>query len=209
MHKTKFLRYVTEKILFNFLKDSKVKPLHLLFARILFAIITGVVLLFGNYLYAIIFLTIYQFIFLFDYVDGKLARYRKEFSLKWRKIDRALHYLTSALFLLAITIPYYLKSNEILIFLIGLCGFLSIIATFLVDTLNLRDMDFDKMKIVHSKKGLFRHFYSFLAIDGSFTFFFFLVIFNQIKIAIIFLSVLNLLILIKKINMFIKWKKKK
>ena len=210
MIKTKLLRSISEKTLFPLLKDSFIQPYHLLLFRISFAVLTGLALFLGDYFLTFIYLTAYQFVFLLDYVDGKIARYRNIFSEKWRRVDRTAHYLISSLFLLGITYSYFELSGNLFFLISGLIGSLSIILTLAIDSLILhKHLSFEKLKNVQDKRGVFKNFYSFLPIDGSFTIFYFLVIFRLENIAIIFLTVMYLLVLIKKSVTLSRWRKKK
>jgi hypothetical protein len=208
--KTRYLRRLMEKTVLKFLKKTKIKSQSLLLFRIFFSIITIITIFIGDYIYIAIFLTTYQFVFLLDYVDGALARYRGKFSPKWRRVDRTSHYLISFLFLFALNYTLFLKQFDLATFVIGLIGSSSILLTFFIDTLWLNKfISFDKMKEIHDKRGFFSGFYSFLPIDGPFTFFFFLVIFKLFKIAVIFLSLMYLAIFIKKIFFSLRWLIKK
>jgi hypothetical protein len=208
--KTKYLRKFMRKTVFEFLKKTKIKPRHLLIFRIFFALLTIIIIFLGNYFYIVIFLTIYQFVFLLDYVDGALARYRKEFSKKWRRVDRTSHYIISFLFLFALNYFLYTNIPNVPIFIIGTVGSISILLTFSVDAIWLNKfISFEKMKKIHDKRGFFSGFYSFLPIDGPFTLFFFFIIFKLFKIAIIILSLMYFAILIKKIFISLRWLIKK
>ena len=207
MYKTKFLRKLMKRTLLEYLKNTLVKPQHLLLFRFVFAIVTGIILFFGNYLYSVIFLTTYQFVFLLDYVDGPLARYRKQYSLKWSKFDRIAHYLISILFFLGISVSYFGESSSYLFLSLGLIGSSAIMLTLILELIWLRKfISFKKLRDIHKDKWLFSPIYSFLPIDGPFTLFYFFVLFNVLPFAIIFLSVLYLLILVKKIFILLKWK---
>lgn len=182
-------------------------PQGLLIIRFIFAIITAFFIFRGRYFEAVLFLSIYQFVFLFDYVDGKLARITGKFSPKWRRVDRTFHYLTSTLFLVTLTISYYNRFGDSLSLIFGLIGGFSILATFLVDSIWLKNIKFEKLVEIHREKNFFSGFYSFLTIDGSLTLFFFFVVFKLDYIAILLFSIEYFLILIRKLINLVKWKK--
>ena len=81
-------------------------PLYLMWIRIIFAFITIIVLFQGNWFYSIFIFTLYQFVFLLDYVDGPLAKKKKVFNIKYQQIDRQAHNIISFLLLLGITIGF-------------------------------------------------------------------------------------------------------
>lgn len=215
MYKTKFLRWVADVILFNLLKDFKlIKPYHLLLFRVSFAIITALSFFTNNLLLILSFLTVYQFVFLLDYVDGSIARYRKQFSPKWRRVDRTSHYLISTLFLLGISYYSFSINYDFPFLVIGLIGSISIFFTFIIDSIWLSSrISFDKFVEIHNRRGVISIVYSFLPVDGSFTIFYFSILASLIfpyvlNISIIFLSSLYLLTLFKKTYNLLIWKKK-
>ncbi len=195
--------------LLEFLKKTPIRAHHLLLFRVSFALLTGIMLFIGDYATRVIFLTLYQFVFLVDYVDGPLARYRNEFSLVWQKRDRIAHYLIAVLFLTGIVWSHYMSSDNATLLTIGLFGSSSLFLTLIVDTTILQRLaTIKKIREVHENKGIFYPIYSFLPIDAPFTFFYFLVVFDAIPTAIVFLSSLYFLILLKKIYTVLTWKKR-
>ena len=214
MYKTKYLREFMQGPVFNYLKKTNVSPEFLTLFRIIFAFITGIILFFGNYWLSLIFLTLAQFVFMIDYVDGPLARYRKRFSTVWQKADRVMHYVISALFLFAITISYFIKTENYVMLTVGIIGFLAIIYTLLLNILWYGKLGFpltqeDKEKSKRENTGILTKFYSFLGIDIPFSLFFIFFIFNLISISIVFFSLLKTVIFINKIFYLRKWQKPK
>jgi phosphatidylglycerophosphate synthase len=210
VYKTKLLRYISEKTLLPLFWTLKIKPSYLVLFRVFFGILTAGTLFQGRTIISLVFISIYQIVFLLDYVDGKIARKRNEFSSKWRRFDRSAHYFISFLFLLGISYGLFMEIGKMDVFLIGIVGSLSILLTFLIDTLWLQSgINFENLKKIHDKKSIVTPIYSFLTIDGAFTLFYWFYLLNIIKFSIIFFSILKFLILIKKIYGFIKWKRKK
>tara|TARA_Y100000034_G_C6884961_1_gene406167 strand:+ start:1318 stop:1953 length:636 start_codon:yes stop_codon:yes gene_type:complete len=211
MEESHYLRDLMQKTLLEYLKKTNIKPQSLLFFRIFFALLTGVVLFMGEYVLSLIFLTIYQFVFLLDYVDGPLARFRNEFSPKLNKVDRLAHSLTTFLFLLAITTSYYFSSSNIFLLGVGLVGSFSVLSNLLLEVFwtNNRGISLKELKKLHKVKKRNFLFYNFFRIDGPFTLFFFLVIFNFLVITIWLFGIMQFLIFLKKIYTLIKWIKKR
>jgi len=210
MKNTHFLREKTKKILLPIFVKFNVNPKFLLVFRIIFAFVTGVSLFFNNYISSV-FLIIYQFVFLLDYVDGPLARAKGQFSSKLNKVDRIAHSLTTFLFLLAITYAYFLPNMDLPILVAGLLGSLFVLSSAMLEVLWMnRGLSFERLKEMHKVSGSRNFlFYNFLRIDGPFTLFFFLVILNLNMVAIILFSAIHFLIFIKKVYNLAKWRKKK
>ncbi|MGV8142519.1 MAG: CDP-alcohol phosphatidyltransferase family protein [Candidatus Pacearchaeota archaeon] len=211
MDGTHFLREKSKKFLLPLFIKLNVPSKFLLFFRIFFAFVTGVLLFFDNAL-SLIFLIAYQFVFLVDYVDGPLARLRKEFSPKLNRVDRVAHSLTSALFLLAVTVALFLRIDNLYFLAIGLVGVFSIISSVLLEWfwtakegISLKELK-ERHKISTNKQFLF---YNFIRIDGPFTLFFFLKILNLDLYLLIFFGILNFLILGKKVYSLTTWITKK
>ncbi len=211
MDSTHFLREKSKKFLLPLFIRLNVPSKFLLFFRIFFAFVSGVLLLFDNTI-SLVFFIAYQFVFLVDYVDGPLARIRKEFSPTLNRVDRVAHSLTSALFLLAITISLFLRINNLYLLGIGTIGVFSIISSILLEwfwtakkRISLKELK-ERHKISTSSQFLF---YNFIRIDGPFTLFFFLKILNLDLYLLIFFGILNFLILGKKVYSILTWKEKK
>ena len=193
--KEKWLRKKAGKIL-PFLKRVKIPVEFLTLFRIISGFIVAILIFFGNYFLTIISLTIYQFILLLDYVDGDVARYQKRYSLKWVKGDYFFHYVVSFLFLLAITLSYLSKMGF---------GFISWIGIFGVITAGINCFfGMKKFHVVRIKgegyKGIFSPIYSLLSSENPFSIFYFLMLFNLIPITIVFYSLLNVLLILKKLK---------
>lgn len=211
MDDTHFLREKSKKFLLPLFIRLKVPSKFLLFFRIFFAFLTGVLLFFNNTI-SLIFLIAYQFVFLVDYVDGPLARLRKEFSPKLNRVDRVAHSLTSALFLLSITLSLFFKANNIYLLGLGMIGVLSILSSVFLEAFWIRKegISLKELKERHRVSGSQNFlFYNFIRIDGPFTLFFFLKILSLDSYLIFFFGTLNFLIFGKKVYSLITWKKKK
>lgn len=164
--------------------------------RIIFGIAIAALFLTRNYLIIFIFLTLYQFILLLDYIDGKLAKHQKRFSIKWVKIDFLFHYITSFLFLLVLTIINYLQNLNNYIFYIGLIG-----STIILISTFFGMKQFQKVRMQRQNyKGKLSKIYSFVGIENPFSLFYFLVIFDLLSILIVFYTFLYLLILLRKLK---------
>lgn len=193
--KEKWLRRQAEKTLSAF-KKSKIPAELLTLFRIVFAFIVAYVLFKNNYLYSIIFITIYQFVLLLDYIDGKLARHQKRFSISWIKFDFIFHYIVSFTFLIVITISNYLANSIIWIFYTGLIGSTLILVAGLFGSLKFKEI---RMQRKGTYKGRLSWLYSFIGIENPFSLFYFLVIFNLINALIVIYTFLYLLIFLRKL----------
>jgi phosphatidylglycerophosphate synthase len=208
MEESHYSREFIKKYFLNFLEKKKIKPSTLVIIRFIFAFLTAGIIFYGSFILSIIFLTIYQFVFLLDYLDGPLARKRKEFSIKWSRADRIGHSIVTALFLSGVVFRFYLNGGGEKIIILGGLGITTILLSQLIEIwwINQKGMDFGKLKKIYQVKGKFFLIYNFLRIDGFLTLFFFLYIFNYHKILILFFSFMYMIIFIKKIRSFIKWK---
>lgn len=152
--------------------------------RIAFGLLTAFILSLGLYYYAILFLFIYQFVLLLDYVDGNLARLQKNFSKGWLYFDRIFHYVLTLALLTGIAISTH---SKILILL-------ALISTglFLVTGISS----------IKPKQNIRKSYNlaDLIIIEAPFSLFFFLVLFNITKIAVILYSTFYLLGVIYKIK---------
>jgi phosphatidylglycerophosphate synthase len=179
MYQEKFFIRRLSKPLLNFLKKTNISAEELTLFRLFFGIFAVLMILFGSFTQAFIIVFLYQFVIFLDYVDGSIARYRGNFKLSWVYVDLMGHITLSFLFLLAVTISYYLKTESILLLSLGL------LASFLFlfnNVLNKRS-SFDQWKEVHkniknNKPRKFTFFIVFLRIDRPFGLFFVLFLFN-------------------------------
>jgi ubiquinone/menaquinone biosynthesis C-methylase UbiE/phosphatidylglycerophosphate synthase len=190
--KEKFLRKLTKDSHKSFDK-AKISPEFLTIFRIIFGIATALVLMQGIYIYSIIMLLLYQFILLLDYIDGPLARYQNKFSLKWVYIDRIFHYLVTALLLIGLSI----STKDNILILISFISASSFIIVGLIDTKN-SDIRLNKdLKSREIKK--YENIMDLFIIESPFSLFFFLILFNLIRITIILYSLFYILGFIYKI----------
>ena len=183
------------KPLLEYCKKHNVSPEFLMILRLTVAIITGIVLFSGNYLLSAIFITLCQFTFLLDYIDGPLARYQKCFSIKLNIIDRKYHYIIPALFLAAITCVSFFKYNNLIATVFGCLGIVSILLTLFIESKYLNAESFNKIKHLKTK---YQGLHTFFGIDLPFSLFFILIITNQIVFATIFFGVLRTLMFIRR-----------
>ncbi len=214
MYKSRVLRtWLAKKYLFPLFKELGFKPEQLVIFRVGFAMLTGFSILFLNHPYSMALLTIYQFVFLLDYIDGDLAKHYKNFSLKWNLFDRTAHYLISAFFLFVITASYSFRTQNDLFLNIGIGGSIFLILAMIVEYKWVIEGDrnsLDGLRDTPDKMGILSPVYTFLQIDGSFTFFYFFVILDLIPLTIIFFTTIHLLIFLKKLFILkIKWQMKK
>ncbi|MAG20330.1 hypothetical protein CL618_02760 [archaeon] len=194
--KKEFLRKHAKKLLPFFVRNN-ISPEFLVLFRIIFGFITALSLFFLEYPFYIIFLVLYQFVLILDYVDGDLARIQKKFSLTWAKIDFVFHYILSFSFLLALLIKYFSNYGTNTIFFICLVGISLIMIIMLISTYNY--------KIVSGRgyQGFLKPIYSFIAMENTFNLFFFLMIFNLWELALFCYSLLYILIFLVKVYKFI------
>ncbi len=178
--------------LLSFFKKTKTPAEFLTIFRIVFGLIVALFFLKNDYLLSLILLTIYQFVLLFDYIDGELARHQKRFSVNWMKMDFLFHYIIPFFFLLFLTTPF--KDSNIYIFYIGLLGSIFILISGIFGMRNFS-------KTINQKednKGKLSPVYSFLGIDNPVSIFFILFILNLISISIVFHTLLYFLVAISK-----------
>ena len=183
-----WLRKFSEKFL-PFFKKISIPAEILVIFRMVFAIITAIVISFGGYFNSILFLTVYQFVFLFDYIDGKLARYQKRFSLSWLRADRIFHYFISFTFLFSLA---YSTKNSSLVILAAITGFSFFIKGFF-DTIENY-----KRPVRSSRKKIDSVLWPMI-IESPFSIFFFGVILNLKEATVIIYSVFYLIGLVYKL----------
>jgi len=200
--KEKLFRYLV-KDWYKFFDKAKISPEFLTIFRIIFGIITAFVLMYGIYIYSIIVLLFYQFVLLLDYVDGPLAKYQKKFSIRWVHIDRIFHYIITAFLLVGLSI----STNNGFLISISLISVSSFLIVGLIDTKN-SDLRLNK-KLKPRKIEKYDNLMGIFIIEAPFSLFFFLVLFNLIKITIILYSIFYLFGFIYKIIKMLKSKKTK
>lgn len=207
-----FFREISLRLLLPLTKKIGIAPEFLLAVRIIFGIITGIILFFASKFIFILFLTICQFVFLLDYIDGPLARYKKRFSFKLLELDRLFHYLISFLFLLGVNVSYFLEKGNILLLLLGEISCLSILIT-LIFELQMRKklkIDLSKIRTAQDKKReKFSNLRSLLIIDSPFGLFYFLAIFNLKLTIILLFGFVKIVMLANKILVIKKMKEEK
>jgi len=93
--------------------------------RLLFALVTIIFIAFGSLLASFIFMLIYQFVVMTDYIDGKLAKKQGRFKERWKYLDFFTHYIICILFLAAFSLRIFLDNGSLFFLVIGLfSGFL-------------------------------------------------------------------------------------
>lgn len=197
---THFSRELVRGILLPIFKILNVQAETLFYFRIFFAFATIWFLAFMNDIGIVLFV-IYQFVFMLDYVDGRLADLQHRFNKKYAKADRYLHMIISGLFLMAISFLFYKSSGDLgrtaRISIAGL-GILSS-ACVLCKPLQEADQPLAEVKRDSLVKGKNFLWYNFLRIDGTFTLFFFLVLFKLYFWTIIIYAPIQLIIMVRKV----------
>jgi len=192
MHsKEKWFREKSEKTILPVLKKWKLPAEALTISRIIFAIITAIVLLNGNWVYSAIFITIYQFFIILDYLDGKLARYQKRFSIKWVYVDRISHHVITFLFIFCLAISTK-NTTIVLISSIPVLLF-SLIGIF--ETPNF----IRNIKTKEKSRGFIEEIWGFFILESPFSLFYFGVILNLKEAIIILYSIFYAIGLIYKV----------
>jgi phosphatidylglycerophosphate synthase len=172
--KERFLRKLA-KPLENIFYNLGIPPSFLVIVRFLFAIVTLYVIVFAPLFVSFLFVLLYQFLFLFDYVDGNLARRRKEFKESWNYFDFFMHYVFSILFISAISLRIFFDNGNIFFMVLGFfAGFI-----LLLNSLSTKDYFFliRHNKLFPRKEGkkrgfLIRTVHSFTRIEEPFGFLF-------------------------------------
>ncbi|MCA9485804.1 MAG: hypothetical protein KC506_03090 [Nanoarchaeota archaeon] len=198
MYKSRILRGGAKKYILPILKKLNVRPEVLVLFRVLFAIVTGTLIIYSDFKTAIIFVTLYQVVFLLDYVDGDLAKHQECFSIRWNLIDRGLHHITSAFLFLAVVLAYVPKG---IFSQVGLIGFSFILLNLIIEQVGMlgSKVALDDLRGEPGKQGAISAIYSFLPIDGPFTIFYILLLCKLFVSIIVFYTALYTIILIKKI----------
>lgn len=172
--KERFLRELA-KPLVNIFYNFGISASFLVIFRLLFATITLYTIVFSPLLISFLFVFLYQFLFLLDYVDGSLARKREEFRENWNYLDFTMHYIFSVLFISAISLRIFLNSGDILFMIVGF----SSAHLLLLNSLSTKDYFFlirhKKLLIEKANKKrnfVIRTLYSFTRIEEPFGFLF-------------------------------------
>ena len=155
----------------NFFTKIKMPAEFLTLFRVVFGFIVAFFISQGNYNYSIILLLIYQFVLMFDYIDGKLARIQKRFSLKWLHFDRLFHRVLNALFLISVAISI---QNPFLIILTSTSSLLFLVTGRISNPLTNEE---EKKRGIKNNNRLERILGLFI-IEAPFSLFFFLMLFN-------------------------------
>lgn len=193
MYDEKYFTRRMVKPLIEFFKKTNISAEELTIFRLVVGLFTAFVLLQGVYFFSLITVIIYQIVLLLDLVDGSIARHRKTFKLSWVYIDLMIHIILSFLFLLAITLSYYSKTNSLLFLILGFIASIS----FLFNNIFNKESSLDKYKQGHKdpkehKENKFSNLRVFIKIDRSLGLFFILVMLNLHNFLIIFYSMLYL-----------------
>jgi phosphatidylglycerophosphate synthase len=199
MYKSKLLRtWLARGHLLPLFKKLGIRPEPLVVFRIVFAIASGFSIMLLDWKYSIIVLTVYQFVFLLDYIDGELAKHFKAFSLRWNLLDRIAHYVVSAFFLFAVTLRFAEKGP---VLWIGLLGSSFILLNLAIEQFGLmkKRVRLDNLRGQPEEQGMASPIYSFLPIDGPFTIFYILFLARLYYPLVVFYGLLYTITLIKKI----------
>jgi len=199
--KKKFFRKQAKKLLPFFVRNN-ICPEFLVLFRFIFGFITAFSFFFLKYPFYVIFLVLYQFVLILDYVDGDLARVQGKFSLTWAKVDFVFHYILSFSFLLALLIKYFFNYGTNTIFFICFGGVSLIIVIIFISTYTHNRIGLKGRRY----NGSLRPIYSFIAMEHSFNLFFFLMIFNFWELTLFFYSLIYILIFLVKAHKFIRYK---
>lgn len=179
MYQEQFFIRRLSKPLLNFLKKTNISAEELTLFRLFFGVFTILMIVFGSFIQAFISVFLYQFVIFLDYVDGSIARYRGNFKLSWVYVDLIGHIILSCLFLIAVTISYYIKTESILFLFLGLlASFL-----FLLNNCLNKKSSFDQWKEVHknvknNEPKKFTSLIVFIKIERPFGLFFILFLLN-------------------------------
>tara|TARA_Y100000310_G_scaffold204358_1_gene204617 strand:- start:5824 stop:6480 length:657 start_codon:yes stop_codon:yes gene_type:complete len=164
--------------------------------RFLFAIIVIYTIVLAPLLISFLFVLSYQFLFLLDYVDGNLARRRKEFKESLNYLDFFMHYVFSILFISAISLRIFLDSGNVLFMVLGFfAGILLLLNSLSTKDyfLLIRHGKLSSKKEDKESKFFIRTLHSFTRIEEPFGFLFIFVIlqflfYPRIDFYIIFVS---------------------
>lgn len=196
-----FLRKSVKPII-NFLKKTKVTAEALTLFRIVAGIVVALILFAGDYTAVLIAIIIYQFILILDYVDGPLARYRKNFKVSWVYLDHMTHIMLSFLFLLAITASYYLQTGISLFLALGFVAITSLLFTNIFNLKAFLATRFNKVKKSKSEESTaYKIFSSIFKIEEPFSLFFFLIILDLRGILISLYALVYVLAMFYKLVM--------
>jgi len=104
---------------------------------VLIGIIAGMFLVYGNRLFTLIGALLLQLYFIFDLVDGEVARYRKSSSLTGVYLERLGHYIVPPFIFMCIAFGLYNTFEDIWIFALGFSASLSLMLLKLVQECKL------------------------------------------------------------------------
>ena len=117
---TLYATYISRKVsvyISSFLvKHTDVTANQVTFSSMIFGILSGVALFFQNYISAFIFFNLY---YISDSVDGEVARFRKQTSVKGEYLDLVSHYVVTPVIIGGLFLGLYRYYNEL--FILFLC----------------------------------------------------------------------------------------
>ena len=110
-----------------FLLHFNVTPNQATFISLFFSIIGSSFFILGQYKYSIMAAILLQLSYIFDCVDGEIARFTKLGNPKGHYFDRIAEYISSSLIFVGITFGAYRMFNEAYYFIFGFAAVLSIL----------------------------------------------------------------------------------
>lgn len=114
-----FYRKISLRITKLLVKTS-ITPNQITFFSLVLSLIAAYFFIFGNYYYALIGVLFLHLSFLFDHVDGEIARYKNLKSLFGAWFDQVTDRIMESLVFVGITIGVYINMNNYLVFIFGM-----------------------------------------------------------------------------------------
>lgn len=177
--KEKFLRKLVNPLIDVFYKMN-ISAQFLTIFRLVFGLITIYFVAFGQKYSPLLFVLIYQFVMLLDFVDGGVARKKEDFRENWSYLDFFTHYILSILMISAISVRIFWDSGDFNFMLLGFfAGFLLLLNSLAKKEyylLTKKGFLSQESKTPKEHNLLIRTIYSFIRVEEPFGFVFIFVV---------------------------------
>ena len=140
-----FSIYLTKLALY-----TPLKPDHVTFFMIFWGFIVGFLFSFGTYWYMLVGAIAFEFLYVWDAIDGEIARYKKTSSLNGVFLDLIAHLTNMAVPFIGLTIGIYKLNPSIYVILAGLLA--SVFSLFCSNVQQIKHHVMFKELIKYSKK---------------------------------------------------------
>lgn len=189
------LLYITRLLL-----PTKITPNQITITWVTIQILASLLMMTGKYSYMIIGVVIFNFIVYLDYIDGQLARIKKQYSHIGLFLEDLGLYFGSPIFFLCFSIGLSIKNNNFIYLIFGIISTI----TFLYSKLIIINPLLKKSLSMRNKNSKYSFIFLLFRRGQPFNFLLVGIIFNFMEITLIVYSLLYTLELFRKLFMQLK-----